>query len=217
MKVVALVPIKLNNERFQGKNTKILHGKPMMSYLQETLLKVDEISEVYVYCSSEDVKQYLLDGVKFLKRSSELDTAQTKCGDILGEFTKEIVADVYLLAHVTAPFTNALTIKKCIEMVKSAQYDSALAVRPVQEFLWKNSAPINHDPQSIPRTQDLESIYAETTGLYVFERDVFTVHGRRVGFTPYLHEVSPVEAVDVDEPIDFTVAEAIAPFINGER
>ena len=68
MKIAAFVPIRLNSKRVVGKNLKMLGGKPLMQYILETLVKVNNIDEVYVYCSSEEVIPYLPQGVKFLKQ-----------------------------------------------------------------------------------------------------------------------------------------------------
>lgn len=42
-KITAVVPIKLNNERVPGKNTKILGGRPMISYILQALLDLSLI------------------------------------------------------------------------------------------------------------------------------------------------------------------------------
>ena len=62
MKVVAFVPIRLNSKRVVGKNLKPLGGKPLMWYILETLAKVKNIDEVYVYCSSEEIIPHLPEG-----------------------------------------------------------------------------------------------------------------------------------------------------------
>ena len=47
MKIVAVVPMKLNNTRLPQKNTKPFHnGKPLCHYILSTLLQVEEIDEV---------------------------------------------------------------------------------------------------------------------------------------------------------------------------
>jgi CMP-N-acetylneuraminic acid synthetase len=47
MKVVGMIPIKLNNERIPGKNLKQFYdGKPLMSFVQETLLKAKTLAIV---------------------------------------------------------------------------------------------------------------------------------------------------------------------------
>lgn len=49
MKIVAIVPIKLNNERLPGKNTKMLGDRPLISYILETLSACDALDERYVF------------------------------------------------------------------------------------------------------------------------------------------------------------------------
>ena len=47
MKIVAIVPMKLNNTRLPQKNTKAFtNGKPLCYYILNTLLKIDRIDEV---------------------------------------------------------------------------------------------------------------------------------------------------------------------------
>lgn len=134
-KVVAFVPMKLNNERLPGKNTKAFKGgKPLLTYILDTLTKVEGIDETYVYCSNEEVKKYLPNGIKFLKRSESLDTSSTLIIDVLKAFAEDVDADIYVLAHATAPFIKAKTIETAIDKVKNEEYDSAFTVKPIQEF-----------------------------------------------------------------------------------
>ena len=58
MKVVAYIPIKLNNERTPGKNTRrFFDGNSILEIMQKTLLTVNGIDEIYVFCSNESVKE----------------------------------------------------------------------------------------------------------------------------------------------------------------
>ena len=46
-KIVAFVPLKLNNERLPGKNTKSFdNGKPLLSYILSSLTCVEGIDEI---------------------------------------------------------------------------------------------------------------------------------------------------------------------------
>ena len=66
--------MKLNNERLPGKNTKsFTNGKPLCQYILNTLLKVEGIDQIYVYCSDPSIMLYLPKGIKFLKRDPALD------------------------------------------------------------------------------------------------------------------------------------------------
>lgn len=215
MKVVACVPIKLNNERLPYKNTLCFdNGRPLIQYILETLKQVAAIDEVYVYCSDESIREYMIDGVKFLKREKYLDLSETSFNEVLTTFADKVEADVYVLSHATAPFISKESISLGIEKVCKEQYDSALAVTKMQEFIWKDNKPYNYEVKSIPRTQDLEPLYVETCGLYVYTRELITKEKRRVGDHPYLVEVSKIEACDINEKQDFIVANAIFNSFN---
>ncbi len=210
MKVVALVPLKLNNERLPNKNTKSFeNGKPLISYILETLISVTGIDEVYVYCSQERIKEYLPAGVKYLKRSESLDQSSTKMNEVISAFIRQVESDVYLLAHATSPFISKISIEKGIKAVLTGEYDSALAVRRLNEFLWDAHQPINYDPGQIPRTQDLPLYYMETSGFYIFHKELSLQYNRRIGFKPALIEVPKIEAIDIDDAEDFIIANAV--------
>lgn len=215
MKVVAIIPIKLNNERLPNKNIKLFsNGKPLCSYIFTTLVTVENIDEIYVYCSDERIKQYLLPKMKFLKRNESLDTNNSTMNDILSSFKTEVDADIYVLAHVTAPFIKKESFYDCIEKVKSKDYDSAFSVAKVQEFLWKDDKPINYELEHIPRTQDLPKIYKETCGFYIFKKEIIEKLNRRIGNKPYLYEVSDIETIDIDDAFDFEIADFLAKKIE---
>lgn len=196
---------------FRGKTQRSFsNGRPLISYILETLKMVDSIDEIYVYCSNNDIIEYLPDKVKFLKRDPYLDKSTTSFNEVLKYFAKDIEADIYLLAHATAPFISARSLKIGIDAVKSGEYDSALSVEKLQEFLWKDGLPFNYNPENIPRTQDLEPYYTETCGMYIYTANLIKEKGRRIGYHPFLVEVSKIEACDINNPDDFIVADAIA-------
>ena len=211
MKTVALVPIKMNNERTPGKNTKTFNnGIPLIQYILSSLQKAQEIDEIYVYCSKEEICDYLIPGVKYLKRDEKYDSATADVNDMFYQFSVDIPADIYVLAHATAPFQKPETIDRGVRQVKNGEYDSAFAVRKMQEFMWENNMPKNYDTLKIPRTQDLPIVYVETTGMYIFTKDVIQKRRSRIGFKPYLLEVSKIEAIDINDPIDFEIANALS-------
>ena len=209
MKTVAIMPIKLNNERLPGKNTMLLAGKPLLQYQLLATLDTGLADELYVYCSDEDVCRYLPSGVTFLKRPEELDSPTTNFTQIFSSFSALVPADIYVYVHATAPFVTPQTISKCIRAVQSGEYDSAFCAVRIQDFLWKNGEPLNFDATNIPRSQDLEPIYRETSGIYVFTRAVFETCRRRIGRHPFIKEMSFKEAVDINNPEDFRLAEAM--------
>lgn len=211
MKTVAFVPIKLNNERTPGKNTKRFYdGTPLIQFILKSLVQVKGIDEVYVFCSDEAIKKYLIDDVKFLKRPKYLDTQEATPQDIINEFIKLVDADIYMVSHATSPFVKVEHFEECIEAVKSGKNDSSFTGEKIQKLLWAaNNKPLNFNPENVPRTQDLEPIYDEISAAYVFTKETFITLHRRIGITPHITVVSGVECVDIDYPEDFEIANAI--------
>lgn len=206
MKIVALVPIKLNSQRLPHKNILPIAGHPLCWHLCNSLKKAEGIDEVYVYCSDEKIIQYLPEGVLFKQREKWLDGDQVKGFDIYKSFIKEVDADVYVLAHTTSPFIKVTSIENALSHILSGENDSAFSAERVQSFAWYKGMTINYDLNDVPRTQDIEPIWVETSAFFMFKKDVFTVHNRRIGFKPYIQEVSGIEAIDIDEKKDYDLA-----------
>lgn len=209
MKRVAFVPIRLNSQRVEGKNLRELGGRPLMTYLLETLACVDNIDEVYVYCSNPAVKPYLPEGVRFLQRDERLDQNTTLGAEIYDAFTREVEADIYILAHATSPFIRPATIANAVAQVESGEYDSAFSAERVQTFAWWQGKPLNYTFERVPRTQDLEPVYVETSAFFVFREDVWREKHRRIGERAYMAVTDRIESMDIDNPDDFLLAEAI--------
>lgn len=209
MKVVAFVPIRLNSKRVVGKNLKMLGNKPLLQYILETLTNAASIDEVYVYCSQEEIIPLLPQGVKFLKRDESLDRDETLGQEIYDAFTKEIDADVYVLAHTTSPFIKVETIDNAVRQVTEGNHDSAFSAQKVQTFTWYKGEPLNYDLKEIPRTQTIEPVYFETSAFYIFRKEIWTIEHQRIGSNPYIAIVNAIEGIDIDNPEDFEFAEQV--------
>lgn len=210
MKIAAFATVKLNSQRVPRKNLQIVGGKPLCYHIVNTALQVNPIDSVYVYCSDEKVVEAIPSGAKFLQREKWLDGDEIKARDTYTAFLKDVKADLYIALCTTSPFTRKETLANALDKVLNEGYDSAFTVRRMQTFAWHDGKPINYDVADVPRTQDLKPVFVETSAFFIFSRDLWINHGRRIGFKPYLQEVDEIEAVDIDEPQDLEFARLIA-------
>lgn len=110
MKTVALIPIKMGSKRLPMKNIKpFFDGTPLMTFIQRVCLESELIDETYIYCSDDSVREYVLPGVKFMKRPAFLDADDKNANDIIAEFMKNVDADIYVNTHTTSPFAKSET------------------------------------------------------------------------------------------------------------
>lgn len=211
MKTVAFITIKLNSQRLPNKNILPLGDKPLCYHISETLLKCRNIDEIYIYCSEERVMDYMPKDSRliFLERKKWLDGDAVRAQDTYTAFTEDVDADIYVAALTTAPFIKASSLETAVDKVKNDGFDSAFAAQRLQTFAWYQGKPLNYDPALIPRTQDMEPVLVETSGFFVFRRELWAEHKRRVGFNPYIHIVDDIEAVDIDTKEDYDFAQKL--------
>ena len=209
MKTVGLVTIRLNSKRVPQKNIKLLGSKPLCWYVVNTLLQVNEIDSIYVYCSDPVIKHYIPEKALFLEREKWLDGDEIKAEDTYSAFIKEIEADVYVVASTTSPFLKPETVSFGLQKILKNEHDSAFTVKRAQTFAWYQGSPLNYNLEDIPRTQDIVPVLLETSAYYAFKREVWTKQGRRIGLNPCVVEVENIEAIDIDTPDDFEFAQLI--------
>jgi len=209
MRIVALVPIKIESERVPFKNIRKLGHQALCKYILDTLSMVKEIDDIYVYCSSPRIKEYLPERVKFLERPKKLDEPGTLGMDIYQSFADRVPADYYLLCHATSPYLKSSSIETGIRAIQ-AGYDSAFAVIKKKTFAWFKSVPLNYSLRHVPRTQEITPVFLETSAYYLFSSRTL-LDGKRIGDNPFMVETSDIEAIDIDEEADFALAERLYP------
>ncbi len=218
MKVAAFLPAKGNSERITNKNLKLLDGKPLFLHTLEKLVKCDFIDEVYLDSESDFILDYApWLGYIPLKRDPELATNKTDGHQMFYNEVRQVEADIYIQVLCTSPFIKPETIKKGIDILTAnPNYDSAVLVRKEKQYTW-NKSGTNYDIEHIPNSEDLPDTIIETMGLYIVRSDYAHTARKRIGVSPYLLYAEAIEAVDVNYPDDFALAELIARGIHQEE
>ena len=218
MKVVAFLPAKGSSERIESKNLKLLDGKPLFLHTLEKLVDCDFIDEVYLDSESDAILEYAsyLDYIP-LKRAQELANNKTDGHQMFYNEIKQVEADIYIQILGTSPFISPETIQKGINvLLDSNEYDSAVLVRREKQYTWNNIGP-NYDINHIPNSKDLNDTIIETMGLYIVKSGVAHRTRKRIGEKPYLIEADAIEAIDVNYPDDFALADIIAKGIKSRE
>ncbi|MEN4012993.1 MAG: acylneuraminate cytidylyltransferase family protein [Bellilinea sp.] len=213
--IVALLPMRHYSVRVAGKNYRPLAGKPLYQHILNTLLETPEISRVVVDTDSpvlmEGIGQHFPQ-VMVIPRPAHLTADTVPMNEILMHDCAQVEADFYLQTHSTNPLLRSRTISAAIQTFVNhyPAYDSLFSVTRLQTRLWDGLArPLNHNPAILLRTQDLPPVYEENSCLYLFTRAILAQRRNRIGERPYLFELDPLEARDIDEEFDFTIADLL--------
>ena len=212
MKIVAVVPIKLNNERAVNKNTRKVFGVPLVTSVLAKLLATPVIDEVYCYCSSSDILQYIPNGALWYQRPKEYDNLKITAEIFFRGMGQDIEGDIHVLCNATAPFLKQSSIQACIDMrlSDSNPYDSACTALPQNGRMWQNQRPVlTHDGWTCPRSQDVDPVFVESEGCWVVDSPVLAASGRRIGFNPGFVPVSTIEAIDLNTEEDWKTIQVV--------
>ena len=211
--IVALVPMRHHSERVPGKNYRHFAGKPLYHHIVESLLACSLVSEIVIDTDSpvimDDVaKHFPL--VRLIERPEHLRAGDVPMNDVLLYDTTRVKADYYLQTHSTNPLLRTETITQAAQQFLDhyPMYDSLFSVTRIQTRLWDGlSRAINHNPAILLRTQDLPPLYEENSCLYIFTRSTLEARHNRIGERPLMFEIERNKAWDIDEELDFQIAE----------
>jgi CMP-N-acetylneuraminic acid synthetase len=214
MRITAVVPMRHNSERVVGKNYRPLGGVPLFHHIVSTLLNVPEVTDVLIDTDSETIMkdaQSTYPSVRLLERPGHLRSGETPMNDVIANILTREHSDIYVQTHSTNPFLSSRTISGAISSFKSNDVcDSLFGVTRMQGRFWsEDGEPLNHDPQVLLRTQDLEPMYLENSCLYIFTRDSFSKRRNRVGERPALYSIPLQESFDIDNEDEFALATKI--------
>jgi CMP-N-acetylneuraminic acid synthetase len=210
-KLAALVPMRHHSQRVPGKNFRLLAGKPLYQHIVETLLSVPEISTVVVDTDSEPILAGLREHfpqVVILERPEKLRADDISMNEILLYDTSRIEAEYYLQTHSTNPLLRPETISKAAQifLANYPGYDSLFSVTRLHTRLYdQNGQALNHDPNILLQTQDLPPVFEENSCMYIFTRENLQRRHNRLGDHPFMFELDPDEAWDIDEELDFAI------------
>lgn len=211
MKVVAFLPAKGTSSRIENKNTKLLDGKPLFLHTLEKLSSCDFIDEVYLDSESDEIFA-LAENVycNFLRRDPSLATNATDGHSLFYNEARQVEADIYIQILGTSPFIEIDTIKKGVDILKTqSEYDSVVLVKKEKQYLWRDGQPL-YNREKIPNSVDLPDTIIETMGLYIVRKEVVLEGKKRFGKNSFFLEASAIEAVDVNYPDEFVLANFIA-------
>jgi len=211
--IAALVPMRHSSERVPGKNYRPMAGKPLYCYILHTLLDCRSIDTIIVDTDSPVIQEGVkknFPGVQVVDRPEHLRDGMVPMNDVLRHDVSMVQADFYLQTHSTNPLLRSETVESAVAAFLDALpgKDSLFSVTRWQTRLYKeDGSAINHDPHELLRTQDLPPVYEENSCIYIFTAENLEKYDHRIGPNPLMFPIDRNEAWDIDEELDFSIAE----------
>ena len=207
----ALIFMKAHSERVPGKNMKKLFGRPLFHWILDSLSEAKYINEIIINTDANEIAESATsnyDVTIHMRPKYLLDIDGDEANQIIEYDLSKTKGEFFFQSHSTNPLLTSDTIDSAIEEYFHNKFDSLVSVTERHKrFFTLDGDPINHNPQNLVKTQNCKSLYEENSCIYIFSRKVFEKNTNRIGENPMLYPISPLESIDIDEPLDFEIAE----------
>ena len=172
--ISAILPIKEESQRVDYKNFKHINGKPLFAWIIESLLSSKYVNEIIINCDTKFVEEQvseLFDSVKFYYRPEHLRGNEISMNKIIESTLDSCKNDSIIQTHTTNPLLKLSTINKAIEKHIKNEVDLFSVTNYKKEFIQCKQSN-NHDSNNLIQTQDLEPLFVENSGFYIFTKYV---------------------------------------------
>jgi CMP-N,N'-diacetyllegionaminic acid synthase len=228
---IAIIPARSGSKGLKDKNIKILNGKPLIAYTIEAAKESNMFDEIFVSTDSEkyaDIAREYGASVPFL-RGKELssDTASSwdVVKDILQQYEKQgKVFDTITLLQPTSPLRLSSDIVAGYEMMNKKNANVVIGVCETDHSpLWCNTLPkdlslenfLSKELVSLPR-QSLPTYYRINGALYITKVDYLKTIADIYSNGCYAYVMNKETSIDIDNELDFMMAETILNVLNKE-
>jgi N-acylneuraminate cytidylyltransferase len=209
--VIAVVPVKGQSERVKNKNLRLLNGESLLARKIRTLQQCRGVSRIIVNSDSDEMlavgKHF---GVETVKREPYFAVGTTPMNDVIHHEMENSPDGHIYWAQVTSPLLTPETVDRAISVYFAKlqeRYDSLASVQRLLLYLWKDEKPINYTLDRHPNSQSLDPYFCMTFGILLIQKELALRRRYYIGERPYLFEVNPIEASDIDTEYDLQFAE----------
>ena len=208
-KIIAMVPVRAGSTRVLNKNTRKFANTSLLDLKLKVLKKVQGINQIIVSTDCEIAAEIAnKQNVKIQWRNNYYAGSNITNDQHWLHIAKTTPGDIVFLAQVTSPLLRVSSIQNALNFyLNSNVYDSLNSVTVEKKFLWKDMKPINYNINQTPKSQDLPNIVSLNFAITIIKKQVMIKRKNVIGFNPSFFELDKVESLDIDDLIDFNIAE----------
>lgn len=212
MKWVALMPLRGGSRSIPSKNLKRMAGRPLFAWSLEAAVESGCFDEIYVATDSAEIRSAVErefpSRVRVIGRPAETATDTASTESVMLYFQEQVAFDVLCLIQATSPLTRAEDFRQAKQKFSEEGADSLLTAVDSKRFYWtRDGSPLNYDPAHRPRRQQFPGLLMENGAFYFTRATTLKTCRTRLGGKIAIYRMPDDTGVEVDEPIDWLVAE----------
>lgn len=218
--ILCVVPARGGSTRVPRKNIRELGGKPLLVHTLDAVtgsgldlsLVVSTDDPLIAEVASES-------GASVLMRPKELASSTASTEVVLLHALDELEKSGRNFRWVmtlppTSPFRQSATVRRFVEALSENvdDYDCLFSVHENYGDFWvrnKQGDISRLFPDAPRRQQDREPLFEENSAIYISSVHALREHNSVLGRSVRGLVIDPIEAIDINLPVDFIIAESI--------
>ena len=236
MNILAFIPARAGSKRVPNKNILPLNGKPLIAYTIEAARASQHINRIVVSTDSEEIaavaKEYGAE-VPFIRPASiaQSDSTEMQFFEHALDWFKcneEYEPDLIVLLYPTSPFRTAASIDRAVEKIsRHPEADSLRSVKlcaehPYKMWVIENNYLKSFAKNDVPNShtlsyQLLPTIYIQNASIYITKPSTLLNKKSPTGDIIVPFVMDEEESIDINNPIDFTLAEVVMNMKTNEK
>ncbi len=219
--IIGIIPARSGSKGVRDKNVKMLNGKPLMAYTIEAALKSQCFDKIVVSTDSEAYAKIAMEygaEVPFL-RPEHLSGDEVATNDVIIDLLTELKKnseefDCLMILQPTSPLRTSDDIRKAIELMRVKKANAVVSLCEVDHSpLYTGRVPndlcidgfIKKDISF--RRQELPKYYRLNGAIYLSKVDYFLKYQDLYRENCYAYLMDKERSIDIDDEIDFVLAE----------
>ncbi|HCF38278.1 MAG TPA: hypothetical protein DER56_04275, partial [Thermosipho africanus] len=216
MNILVIIPARGGSKGIPRKNVRLMAGKPLIAYTIQNALKSKYNPDVIVSTDDDEIKHIsVMFGAKVVERPKELAEDNVTLDPVIYHATmvmereKKIKYDVVVTMQPTSPLLKAETLDRAINFFINEKYDTVISGVNRSHLSWmvKDGVCVPCYKERLNR-QFLPKNLWETGAFFISKRK-FIKQNSRFGPNVWIFETPEDEAIDIDTPQDWWVAEKL--------
>jgi CMP-N,N'-diacetyllegionaminic acid synthase len=217
-----VIPARGGSKGLHRKNALPLAGIPLVVRAVRAAAQAETVTRTVV--STDDAEIAALaraEGAEVIARPPELSDDESRTEQALQHALDQVGGsfDYVVTLEPTSPLRTAATIDLCVRLADEREAGSIVTVVEVLDNLGRlvdgQFEPL--DPSAPRRRQDRAPLYREVGTVYVTRTSSLLRTGAVLSAPVHAVIVDAEEGIDINTPLDFTVAEAALTLREGHR
>jgi CMP-N,N'-diacetyllegionaminic acid synthase len=220
MFILGTICARLGSKGIPHKNTKLLGGKPLITYTIECAQKTRAFDELVVSTDDPEILAIAREReIPVLPRPAVLATDTASKWDVFRHIAGKFEPDILVDLDIGCPFRDPLDITDCIQLLKANDADTVMTAYEAERNPYFNMVELAlldnnrayvveyQEDNIITRRQDAPEVFSLSPSVIAFRAEALQKYCHWSQSRMMIHVIPRTRALDIDTPDDFEYAE----------